>query len=446
MEKRLLEFINLLRNSGVKISTGEVMECMQGVECFGIENRAKFYHILAATLIKSETDMGIFDLGFRLFFQGEPKPIKMSSPGECDNLARSVDGSGMGKAGMGIASTNLYQAIINNQSQALMEMVQEKLKDLDVENIKVDQLLHSVKVDMEWFMVENALDCAGEKDEQHILVLKDLERYLRQSIERLVGEEKGPEGIKDILNEESLRKKDFHALNEAQVKEMEKRVERLAKKLASRYSYRLKPAKTGKIDMRRVMQQFSRSGRLPGKFLFQDKFLDQPQVIVLCDISGSVAIYSSFLLQLIYAMAKRFRDIKTFLFVDEVAEVTPDLQQHSLRDAIYQILKNTRCSRIGISNFGQVFELFKHKYAQVLNPKTSLIILGDAKNNWYPPHEEELQVLSQKVKQVIWLNPQPEKEWDKDDSVMSKYASYCSEVLECRNLEQLERAVRKIMN
>ena len=446
MEKRLLKFIRMLRGSGVRISPGELTECLKAIKHFGISDRDMFYRLLKATLIKAETDREIFDLAFRLFFLGEAeKPPVLTSSGKCDGFTSSVDGSGTGKAGMGAASRQLYQAVRERNGELLSEMVQKQLAGLRFKDEKIDELVHRVKVKMEWFMVENAVERDGREGEAAYQVLRDIEDYLRRSVEKAIVKKQGEEIIEELLSEENLRTKDLGALNESQIKELEKRIDRLAHILASRYSYRLKPAKTGRVDMRRMLQRAARTGRTPEKLYYQDKVMNKPSLVVLCDVSGSVAVYSAFLLQLIYAMARRFEDIRTFLFVDEVTEVTPDLKKSTVREGVADALSRAKCSRLGISNFGQVFEIFRKEYQHVLNQKSSLIILGDAKNNWYPPREEELAFLSQQVKRVIWLNPEPRGKWNKEDSIIGRYAQSCSDVLECRNLEQLERAICKIV-
>jgi len=445
MEKRLLEFVHALRRGGLKVSPGELVDALEALKFLGLEDQHKFYVILKATLVKSETDGALFDLAFRLFFRDEAdRPESLKCKPCCEAMGSGVDGSGTGKAGMGAASRALYEALRNGQGEKLMDLAEKQLARLELNEEGVDQLLHRVKVAMEWFMVENAFEREGEKGEEKLQVLKDLELFLRHRIEKLVQKEKGSAGLEALLAEENLKEKDFGALNESQVKEMEIRVERLAHKLASRYSYRYKPAKSGRVDMRRVLYRAARQGRTPEKLLFQDKVIDKPQLVVLCDISGSVARYSAFLLQLVYAMSRRFAGMRTFLFVDEIAEVSPDLKTDRVKEAVGRAISQAKCSRIGISNFGQVFEMFNRQYGHILNAKTSVIILGDGKNNWYQPRLEELKSISQKVKKLIWLNPEPRDKWNQDDSIIGLYGECCTLVLECRNLEQLERAVREI--
>ena len=446
MEKRLVNFARMLRSSGLRVSSGEVSECLRALGQFGIADRPTFYQILKATLVKAQTEEALFDLAFRLYFQTEvAPPASAAAPGPCLGGEDSVDGSGSGKAGMGSASRRLYQAVREKDGPTMLQMVKKQLSRMQIQDEEIDQLLRQIKVKMEWFMVENAFERAGSDGETDARTLQELEEYLRQGIEKKIVQVRGEDGISGLLTQEDLKNKDLGTLNEAQVKEMEKRIERLANKLAVRYSYRLKPAKSGRVDMRRMLQRAARLGRTPDNLLYQDKVRNKPALAVLCDVSGSVSGYSAFLLQLVYAMSRRFQNIRTFLFVDEVSEITPEFKLHNVQDAVREAMAAARCSRLGISNFGQVFEIFRKEYLPGLSRKTSLIILGDARNNWYLPRRDELALIAQGMEEVIWLNPEPESRWDQEDSIIGSYAPYCSNLLECRNLDQLERAVRRLV-
>lgn len=245
MEQKLLEFVHTLRRGGLRVSPGELIDALEALKFFGLQDPEKFYVILKTTLVKNEMDRAVFDLAFRLFFWEEAKKPE-SLENKCNNkcssegLGSSVDGSGTGKAGMGAASRVLYETLKNGQSEGLINIIEKQLALLEMNEDRVDQLLHQIKVKMEWFMVENALEREGKEGEKEVQVLKDLELYLRYRLEKLLMKEKGRQGLEELLTEENLKEKDFGNLNEFQVKEMEKRVERLAKKLASRYSYRFK--------------------------------------------------------------------------------------------------------------------------------------------------------------------------------------------------------------
>ncbi len=451
MEHQLLRFARYLRQAGMKIALSEITDALRGISQYGIAEERKFYQLLRATMLKDEVDQDLFDMAYRIFFRMEtekPKFIReMPEEKPCDgeDEAGNADGSGQGKAGMGAASTEFYTALKKRKLEKLMDLMDKQFEDLLLLDSDLEELLKKIKVRMEWFMVENAIDLEGPAAKDDKELLEEMETYLRQRLEKRIVEERKEEGVNQLLDDENLFKKDFTALNEDQCLEMERRIVRLANKLAARYSYRLKPSKSGQINMRKLLMEAGKKGYTPEKMFYLNKVKNKPSMVIFCDISGSVSVYSAFLLQLVYSMTRCFKDIRTFLYVDEIEEATLAFKENTVQEAVKNAIRYVRCSRLGISNYGQVFELFRKEYGDVLHKKTTLLILGDAKNNWYPPREEELAHMKSIVERIIWLNPDPRDNWNQDDSIISTYAPYCNLVLECRNLEQFEQAMKQVI-
>ncbi len=451
MEQHLLNFARYLRQAGMKIALSEITDAIQAISRYGIEDERQFYQLLRATMLKDEVDQDIFDMAYRIFFSMETKKPNfiqdMPEEKPCDGKDETAnsDGSGQGKAGMGAASTEFYTALKKRDLSKLLELMDNQFDDLLLLDSDLEELLKKIKVRMEWFMVENAVELEGSEGFADMEILEEMETYIRQRLEKRIVEERKEEGITQLLDDENLLKKDFTALNEDQVREMERRITRLANKLAARYSYRLKPSKSGQVNMRKLLMEAGKKGYTPEKMFYLDKVKNKPSIVIFCDISGSVSVYSAFLLQLVYSMTRCFKDIRTFLYVDEIEEATVAFQESNVQDAVREAIRHVRCSRLGISNYGQVFELFRKQYIDCLHKKTTLLILGDAKNNWYPPREEELAHMQSLVERVIWLNPDPKENWNKDDSIISTYAPFCNLVLECRNLDQFERAMKQVI-
>ncbi len=151
------------------------------------------------------------------------------------------------------------------------------------------------------------------------------------------------------------------------------------------------------------------------------------------------------MLQLVYTIQNRFRNVRSFLFVDTVDEVTQYFWNQDIEEALKNAFVNAHFSISGFSDFGKVFVTFATKFLPGISPQSTLIILGDARNNWRPDEKEFLEKISKHVRGVIWFNPQPRERWDTEDSIMSVYAPYCSQVFECRNLKQLEKVVEAIL-
>lgn len=449
MEKTIINFAQALRMGGMKIALSEIIDALKALELFGIENPNKFYQLLKATLLKDQSDSAIFDLAFRLYFQSTAQKVNLESE------KPSCNGTNIptkGTAGMSAMAKSFYGSIVKKDGATLMEAANEALSNLDIEATTTQELLHQLKVSLSWFMVENALEqTANEKGKK---TLAELETYLRQSIERKICDQ-NEDGFNQLLTAENLTDKNFAALSQNQVKAMEIRIGKLGKKLASKYSYRLRPGKSGVINMRKALKETAKRGYPPSKHSYLNKVRDKPSLIILCDISGSMAIYSSFFLQLTYAMSKRFTDIKTYLFVDNIIAANFPKDSATVGEAIAATISeayvprtgrtNQHCTTTGVSDYGKVFHHFLQKFSETLSPKTTVIILGDAKSNWFPPNKEDLKTIANKSQKLIWLNPEPEENWDTEDSIMGLYAQYCTYALECRTITQLEQCANLII-
>jgi hypothetical protein len=172
----------------------------------------------------------------------------------------------------------------------------------------------------------------------------------------------------------------------------------------------------------------------------------KPQLVVLADISGSVAAFAAFTLQLTYAMRGQFSRVRCFVFVDGLDEVTSLLERaRSLLDVTSEI------NQLGLgvwldgrSDYGNAIETFWQTYGAALRTRTTVLILGDARSNYHSPRAEALGKIAGRAGQVFWLNPEPSTAWDSGDSVIGQYARHCDEVVECRNLRQLRAFVERL--
>ncbi|MHB1125508.1 MAG: VWA domain-containing protein [Bacillota bacterium] len=175
-------------------------------------------------------------------------------------------------------------------------------------------------------------------------------------------------------------------------------------------------------------------------------YFDRPELVLLCDVSGSVARFSEFMIQLVYTAQKRFRWLRSYIFIDRIAEVSDLFGQLGMDEAVRLAYRRGGFSNSGLSDFGAVFRIFERQHLSALSRKTSVIILGDARNNWRSPRVESLAALTNQAGKIFWLNPRPSMLWYTEDSVLAQYQPYCHNVLECRNLEQLERISRMILH
>jgi uncharacterized protein with von Willebrand factor type A (vWA) domain len=262
-----------------------------------------------------------------------------------------------------------------------------------------------------------------------------LEARIRQAVQRelemnrLGDAERLPPGLAD---------KAFEQLTEAEIDLLRASTARLARKLRDAHSLRLRRERRGSLDVKRTLRRNLRYGGVPMELARRRKRRDRPEVVAVCDISGSVGMAARFMLQLIYSLQDQFSRVRSFVFVNHPIEVTDLFTRLPLREAVDQAL---RASYFLHSDFGQTFTELAGQNLEAFNAKTTLLILGDARNNHLDPGEAALERIRQRAKRVLWLNPEPRSLWDTGDSIMATYARHCDLVAECRNLAQLTRVV-----
>lgn len=253
-----------------------------------------------------------------------------------------------------------------------------------------------------------------------------------------------PAQREEIYQRYRLAEVSFNCLDREQFAALQKQVLRLGRKLAHRPGYRYRPASRGQVDLRRSVAAAARQQGIPLRLYFRRRVPARPALVILCDVSGSVAPFSAFMLLLVYAMQSSFASVRTFAFVEEVSEITPLLRQARPESVLDDIYRQTSVWQSGFSDYGRVWQQFAAQFAGVLTPEHILLVLGDARNNYKPSGVEYMAGVARRVKKVYWLNPLPAAAWQGEDCIMSVYAVHCAQVFECRNLAQLARVAETI--
>jgi hypothetical protein len=187
-------------------------------------------------------------------------------------------------------------------------------------------------------------------------------------------------------------------------------------------------------------------GGIPFELVFKQRKKDRPKLVILCDISSSVANVSRFMLQFVYSLQEAFTKIRSFVFVSDLGEVTPLFQTQDVNEAIESALEGGGTINVySRSNFGHAFHYFWQNYLAAIDKKTTVLILGDARNNYNDPRTWCLRDIHNKAKNVLWLNPESPSAWGFGDSVMDKYLPYTDVAEECRNLRQLSSMIDRLV-
>jgi uncharacterized protein with von Willebrand factor type A (vWA) domain len=276
-------------------------------------------------------------------------------------------------------------------------------------------------------------------------------RQLRDVVEaevrrRLVGD-RGVEAMARTLRKPLPEDVDFMHASREEMLALQRAIYPLTRALAARLAQRRKRRNRGHLDFRATVRHSLSYGGVPAEPKFRNPRPSRPEIMVVADISGSVASFARFTLQFVYAMASQFSKVRSWVFIDGIDEVTRFFtESDDIAEAIHRV--NTEADVVwvdGHSDYGHALEVFHQRHLLEVTPKTSVILLGDARNNYHASQAWVLKELRDRARHLYWLNPEPRSYWDSGDSIVSEYGIYCDGVYECRNLRQLERFVSDIV-
>lgn len=466
LDEKILEFGRLLRKGGIKVSFTQITDALRSAAVVGLA-WDDFYAAMLCTLIKEQVDQPLFDKLFRLFFLSlgteahniHPHLERDETAGQVavvPELVQSADGKGMGRGGGASPYLLLVKAVRESNYTLLRRLGEIGIKGLGAlereDLTKLDDLVVQAKVTIGWYQAVNRLERIHIQERISAVVysrwkdcLDFLEWHIRALLEEFFVKKCGVDALEEIAFSANIREKEFYRLDHLEIQEIRKRIARMARKLASKYARRYRRAKHGKIDLRRTVRQALMTGGTPVRLKYRKRVISRPEVVLLCDVSGSVALFSEFMLQLVYTIQNRFSAVRSFLFVDLIDEVTGYFKNKDIEEAIKEAFAKARYSYSGFSDYGKVFSIFTNRYLPGVPRSCTLIILGDARNNYRPDEKEFLKGIRDHVRKILWFNPQPRNRWNNEDSIMNIYAPFCRQVFECRNLKQLEDVIEAIL-
>lgn len=239
---------------------------------------------------------------------------------------------------------------------------------------------------------------------------------------------------------------EFLNASRAQLAELRQTVRPLARKMAARLAQKRRHRRRAALDFRRTVRKSLASGGVPVDLAYRKPRPAKPEIMLVADISGSVSAFAGFTMQLAYAIKSEFSRVRSFVFVDGVEEVTDMLEAAADITAVTRRLNlGTSAVRFdGHSDYGMALETFWDRWGGQVRSRTSVIILGDGRNNYHASRAWVLTAIRQRARHLYWLNPEPAAAWDTGDSIMREYAPGCDLVVECRNLRQLRAFVEQL--
>jgi uncharacterized protein with von Willebrand factor type A (vWA) domain len=468
MQKRIIEFTNLLRKSGVRVSVAEAIDAFKSLDELSLDDRDLFRDALRTSMVKRGDDIPTYDRLFDLFWSGFHDVLReqlgqavggMGEDFDLDQLLEAlrqmlenmdVDLSELAQAMLSMDASQLEQLIRQAGEESGLERIQNMLQigffsrrmleNLDMEGAGtdlrdlIDQLREQGMSEEELERLQELMNAVGEA------LRRSVRRYAEQELD------KQNHDYLERFRRESLQEKSFYNLTEEDIRKMREVVARLAQKLKNIISMRRKRERKGKFDLKTTVRRNMAHGGVPFELIFKHRRRERPKVVVICDISSSVANVCRFMLQFVYSLQEAFTKIRSFVFVAELGEVTQLFHDKDMYQAIDEALEGGGTINVYTrSNFGMAFHTFWRDYLSAVDTRTTVVIIGDARNNYNDPRTWCLREIHRKAKNVVWINPESPGAWGFGDSVMDRYVPYTDMAEECRNLKQLSRMVDRLI-
>ncbi|HSR58528.1 MAG TPA: VWA domain-containing protein [Candidatus Binataceae bacterium] len=464
MQEKLVEFANLLRQNGVRVSLAETLDAFGASEVTGLAERDSFRSALRATMVKRAPELPIFEELFDLFFSGLGEIIKQASQAVQQALSMSdqefqefLDQVEKMLKEQGKKLSELAKQLMQNNSGQLEKKIREAARAVRLNNIErtieenyfaraLARELGLDKLESEIRQLREGLEKMDLSDAMKARMEEYLDRRLKaldDIIRRYVRMEREKRDVKarEEQHLNRLGEKSFYYLSEEELRQMNEAVQKLAQRLKNVIAIRRKRDKKGRFDIKRTLRQNLEYGGVPFKLRFEQRKKERPQVVIMCDVSDSVRNASRFMLQFVYSLQDLYSRVRSYIFVSDIGEVTEHFRSNDAKEALDIALKGDIINVYAHSNFGHAFRSFVSDHIGSVNKRTTVIVLGDARNNYNLPHDWCLREIKQRAKKVIWLNPESRNTWGFGDSEMDRYALHCDLVEECRNLNQLYRVV-----
>jgi uncharacterized protein len=475
-------FVTELRRAGLPVSLTEHLDAAEAVHHIPLEDREALKYALAATLVKSSSHWRAFETAFEVFFAvrsgGHGTAGELDADG--NEIGEDADGAGAGEGGTrgrgrsphgagggeGMTPEELAEMLFKSLLSAdagLMNMVARNAVDRyagmepgrpvggtyylyrTLRNLDLDGVLERLMAQAQAGAAGGALTDLEERlaaDEFKARVDK-FRRSVETEIRRRLVEDRGVEALARSVRKPLPEDIDVMHATREELATLQRVLQPLSRKLAVRLARKRRHGRKGPLDFRATMRRSLSTGGVPIEPRYRHPRPAKPEIFVIADISGSVASFARFTLHLVYAISSQFSKVRSFVFVDGIDEVTRFFEGVvDPAEAVARI--NTEADVIwvdGHSDYGHALSEFHRRWGDQVTSRSSIMVLGDARNNYHASQSWVLEDLQARARRVYWLNPEPRDYWGSGDSIVGEYAAHCDEVVECRTLRQLEHFV-----
>jgi hypothetical protein len=474
-------FVTELRRAGLPVSLTEHLDAAEAVHHIPLEDREALKYALAATLVKSSSHWRVFETAFEVFFAvrsgGHGRAGELDADG--NEIGEDADGAGAGEGGTrgrgrsphgagggeGMTPEELAEMLFKSlmsADNALMNAVARgavdryagmepgrpvggtyylyrTLRNLDLDGV-LEKLMGQARAEAVGELTDLEERLAGDEYKARI---EKFRRAVESEIRRRLVEDRGAEALARSVRKPLPEDIDVMHASRDELAVLHRVLQPLSRKLAVRLARKRRHGRKGPLDFRATMRRSLSTGGVPIEPRFRHPRPAKPEIFVIADISGSVASFARFTLHLVYAISSQFSKVRSFVFIDGIDEVTRFFEGVvDPAEAVARI--NSEADVIwvdGHSDYGHALTEFHRRWGDQVTSRSSVLLLGDARNNYHASQSWVIEDIQRKARHVYWLNPEPRDYWGSGDSIVGEYAAHCDEVVECRTLRQLEHFV-----
>ncbi len=438
MDGSLAGFVRALRLAGVQASTAETIDAARAMALIGFDDRSSLKASLGVVLAKSAEEKSLHDRVFDLYYSlplllnDDAQSVASDSERTGDLQIDTVLNLTDGQKGRDALDTALRHAAaragvdeIRFSSQATF-FVRQILDELGIAPLEARLLKLLSETSAKAQAQAKVLDSARDL----------LQRQARALVEQRF-ELFGKPATENFMTEVAVRRP-IGRMGPPDIERMKVAVARMAKRLSAKHSQRRRIRLHGQLDFRRTLRANAGLDGVPVNLSFKHKRRDKPRLVVVCDVSGSVAAHVRFLLLFLYALHGTVADLRSFGFSHRLQDVAAPLETMPFEDAMDLILREVGG---GATDYGQAWVDLRNQHWDCIDRRTTVLVLGDGRSNQTNPRLDIFAELTERAKRVVWLCNEPPVRWGRGDSCMLQYRPLCTHVTHCASASDLERAI-----
>lgn len=460
----LVAFVDALRAQGISVGPSETVDAGHVISVLGLTDREALREGIACAVLRRPDHRDTYDAMFDLWFPAAlgARTVLLDDDGEADDSEPGLlpeDVEGMRSALLDMLADNEDLANLDERMAAMIAQIVEaygRYTSSRGPSYSSYQALKAMNLDeLEGRLLAGLLAPYGEDptptQEQIAKALaaqriSQLRKMVEAETKRRTAEQLGRDHVQMYGVPQLAENVEFLRASGEQLRQMRRVVAPLARTLATRLAARRRRSRAGEIDLRKTLRKSMSTGGVPIDVVLKKPHPARPELVVLCDVSGSVAGFSHFTLLLVHALRQQFSRVRVFAFIDTTDEVTelfgPDAD---LAVAVQRITREAGVyTRDGHSDYGHAFASFMDRWPNALSPRSALLILGDGRNNYRNPETELLAHMVNSSRHAHWLNPEPRHLWGSGDSAVPRYEDVIT-MHECRSAKQLASVIDRLL-